>query len=1301
MLHCLVHHSLSYMLRRALYITTFFAIVLSGSFTALYITAPNGYEFSADQAQTFGAVGPYKPVQGGTGISTTPSYGQVLVGDGSGIYTLMSTSSLGITGGGSWATTSSDYWLSQRSTTNLAEGTNLYFTTARATTSFIGNLAATTSISSITALPSLGTVSTSLTGILKATAGVLSAASAGTDYESPLSFTYPLQRAANAISLAFGTTTANSWSAHNIFSSIFATNASTTNATTSALAITGATSALLTTDATGRVVATSSLDETYGGTGQTTVASGDILYGSAANVWSRLAKSTDGFVLALSGGVPTWVATTTLSTISGTLSIAKGGTGSTTAPQGQLIYAGASAYQSVATTTASCSGSTSCSSFTIIGSSPVTITGTGGSGGGLASSSPWTAGTVTYVKDNATLAAVATTTLSLSGFPANIPATLGALVGGSNTTWTWWGLATTSQPASSNLLVSNGAAGVYGTATTTLQAGAGVSLSGTAVILGASPITITNTSGAFPFTTTSYSGTTVQASSTPFWLKATTPYSLIASSTYADVQYAANGSVSAPGFAFANATNRGLYNNGSGLCLVNAGVCVGTIDAAGFTISTTKQILGGDVSTGATPGLSFGGDSNTGLFSAAADNLGFTTGGSEKARFLANGFFGIATTAPYKMLSVAGDIVGATFEATTTGRNAFPYASSTAISANVLCLGASPDCRSTWPTGGSGGGLATTTPWTAGDLAQVVDNGTVKSIATSSLNLTTSAFASANISQWTNNSNFITLSSLSALAPLFYNSGTGAFSWYGLSTTTQPASSNVLTSDGTNGVYGTATTSLAVNSSITSSGTLGALLGGANTTLSLNMANANTWTALQTFANATSTLLSSSYASTTALYVGTGQGALYTGSGAKVSVVATSTPTVTAPITYSGTLGSFLGGSSGAFDCTTANASTKGCIAAADFSKFNSATTTFSWPLIYTLGTNAVTWGGLATSSALASGAAVVYSTGVNTVASVATTTFGATDSTLTVTGTAGYLVGGTNSSIKLNLANANTWTALQTFNYSSSTAYSSFATASSTSLFAGTLALPNIVSSLLKTDGSGNVTAFTGTSCTNQFVRSLNGSGVATCATVANTDLQNSSITINGSSVSLGGSITVASTTLLGDKNTWSALQAFGAASSTQFSISGWLGIPNASTPSLTANGSIAIRTTAASTSLTYYDGSAQRYVYPDGLGGLPFASSTLAYIGSYGAAGTTTIKQMRAYRPLALLAFYCDTDTGTAYVSIGNGSATTTAQCSASGTLTTSSVTWTMGQVVWIGIGTQSGSPNIITVSPDIRKD
>lgn len=53
-------------------------------------------------------------------------------------------------------------------------------------------------------------------------------------------FQYPLIDTAGTVSLGFGTTTQNTWSLHNIFSSLFATNASSTNATSSNFSITNA-----------------------------------------------------------------------------------------------------------------------------------------------------------------------------------------------------------------------------------------------------------------------------------------------------------------------------------------------------------------------------------------------------------------------------------------------------------------------------------------------------------------------------------------------------------------------------------------------------------------------------------------------------------------------------------------------------------------------------------------------------------------------------------------------------------------------------------------------------------------------------------------------------------------------------------------------------------------------------------------------------------------------------------------------------------------------------------------------------
>src|SRR5271170_5231615 len=78
---------------------------------------------------------------GGTGTSTVPAYGQILVGGKNGEYELVASSTLGSSSGGSgsgFSTTSAAYWLTQQSTSNLTEGSNLYFTNARAISALTG-----------------------------------------------------------------------------------------------------------------------------------------------------------------------------------------------------------------------------------------------------------------------------------------------------------------------------------------------------------------------------------------------------------------------------------------------------------------------------------------------------------------------------------------------------------------------------------------------------------------------------------------------------------------------------------------------------------------------------------------------------------------------------------------------------------------------------------------------------------------------------------------------------------------------------------------------------------------------------------------------------------------------------------------------------------------------------------------------------------------------------------------------------------------------------------------------------------
>lgn len=66
--------------------------------------------------------------------------------------------------------------------------------------------------------------------------------------------------------------------------------------------------------------------------------------------------------------------------------------------------------------------------------------------------------------------------------------------GGATPNITWAGLATTSQPSSSNLLVSNGGAGVFGVATGTISAGTGISLDSSVRSAIGGALAITNSS---------------------------------------------------------------------------------------------------------------------------------------------------------------------------------------------------------------------------------------------------------------------------------------------------------------------------------------------------------------------------------------------------------------------------------------------------------------------------------------------------------------------------------------------------------------------------------------------------------------------------------------------------------------------------------------------------------------------------------------------------------------------------------------------------------------------------------------
>ncbi|TSC87231.1 MAG: cell wall surface anchored protein [Parcubacteria group bacterium Gr01-1014_8] len=195
--------------------------------------------------------------RGGTGLSSTPTYGQLLVGNASSGYTLSATSTLGI-----------------------------------ALSDTIGTLAATrggTGLSSITNNQLLlGGAGNTVTQIATSSLNLLT-----TDIIEGSRLFYTDNRVDTYIhgsTTIPKTYTANTFTGANTFNSTFTlgtlngplhANAGVVGATTSVLAI-------------------------YGGTGQTSYSTGDILYASGAAALSKLGIGGAGEVLKISGGVPTW-----------------------------------------------------------------------------------------------------------------------------------------------------------------------------------------------------------------------------------------------------------------------------------------------------------------------------------------------------------------------------------------------------------------------------------------------------------------------------------------------------------------------------------------------------------------------------------------------------------------------------------------------------------------------------------------------------------------------------------------------------------------------------------------------------------------------------------------------------------------------------------------------------------------------------------------------------------------------------------------------------------------------------------
>lgn len=102
------------------------------------------------------------------------------------------------------------------------------------------------------------------------------------------------------------------------------------------------------------------------------------------------------------------------------------------------------------------------------------------------------------------------------------------------------------------------------------------------------------------------------------------------------------GSNGSPGYSFTGDSDTGMYQNGAdALAFSTGGTRRMNVSSTGVAVDVVARFLDGNASA---PGLTFDNDTNTGIYRATTDTLGFSTAGTERVRIDANGLVGIGNS---------------------------------------------------------------------------------------------------------------------------------------------------------------------------------------------------------------------------------------------------------------------------------------------------------------------------------------------------------------------------------------------------------------------------------------------------------------------------------------------------------------------------------------------------------------------------------------------------------------------------------------------------------------------------------